>query len=111
LLTEKGRHVWVYDEGHQQTMADKYFLGLDVVRSLFVELGASFLSNLISRKSKEAPALDKPKTLEDSLKNALDFYSKLQLEDGHWGNDYGGPMFLLPGPPSCRPSHLCFYSR
>jgi hypothetical protein len=19
------------------------------------------------------------------------------MEDGHWANDYGGPMFLLPG--------------
>lgn len=19
------------------------------------------------------------------------------MEDGHWGNDYGGPLFLLPG--------------
>ena len=25
------------------------------------------------------------------------FYSKLQCNDGHWGGDYGGPMFLMPG--------------
>jgi hypothetical protein len=25
------------------------------------------------------------------------FYSKLQCDDGHWGGDYGGPMFLMPG--------------
>jgi hypothetical protein len=25
------------------------------------------------------------------------FYSRLQCDDGHWGGDYGGPMFLMPG--------------
>ena len=28
---------------------------------------------------------------------ALQFYSKLQCDDGHWAGDYGGPFFLLPG--------------
>uniref|UniRef100_A0A8C2HC36 Lanosterol synthase (2,3-oxidosqualene-lanosterol cyclase) n=1 Tax=Cyprinus carpio TaxID=7962 RepID=A0A8C2HC36_CYPCA len=27
----------------------------------------------------------------------MDFYSRLQAEDGHWAEDYGGPLFLLPG--------------
>uniref|UniRef100_A0A673HM93 Terpene cyclase/mutase family member n=1 Tax=Sinocyclocheilus rhinocerous TaxID=307959 RepID=A0A673HM93_9TELE len=27
----------------------------------------------------------------------MDFYSRLQAEDGHWAGDYGGPLFLLPG--------------
>ena len=29
--------------------------------------------------------------------NAIDYYRSLQVEDGHWPGDYGGPMFLLPG--------------
>ena len=28
---------------------------------------------------------------------AAEFYMRLQCEDGHWGGDYGGPMFLMPG--------------
>ena len=32
-----------------------------------------------------------------TLRKALSFYSTLQVEDGHWPNDYGGPLFLLPG--------------
>jgi len=32
-----------------------------------------------------------------ATRRALEFYSTLQDEDGHWGGDYGGPMFLLPG--------------
>ena len=27
----------------------------------------------------------------------IDFFEILQCEDGHWGGDYGGPMFLLGG--------------
>ncbi|TYG67013.1 hypothetical protein ES288_D05G044900v1 [Gossypium darwinii] len=32
-----------------------------------------------------------------TLHSALDFYSTIQADDGHWLGDYGGPMFLLPG--------------
>ncbi|XP_070812856.1 lanosterol synthase isoform X2 [Pituophis catenifer annectens] len=27
----------------------------------------------------------------------MKFFSGLQAEDGHWAEDYGGPLFLLPG--------------
>lgn len=79
LEIDKGRQVWKYhsNESPQQRVADKYFLGLDI--------------------SKEVPNLPKPKTAREAAKNGVRFYSSLQMEDGHWGNDYGGPMFLLPG--------------
>nr|KJB72927.1 hypothetical protein B456_011G204500 [Gossypium raimondii] len=32
-----------------------------------------------------------------TLRSALDFYSTIQADDGHWPGDYGGPMSLLPG--------------
>lgn len=31
------------------------------------------------------------------VKRALQFYSTIQADDGHWPGDYGGPLFLLPG--------------
>lgn len=58
-----------------QSAADKYFLGLPL--------------NL--------PALPKPKSPLDAVRNGLDFFERLQLEPGNWGCEYGGPMFLLPG--------------
>ncbi|CAN0447486.1 unnamed protein product, partial [Hapterophycus canaliculatus] len=37
---------------------------------------------------------------EDALaaaKKGFAFFQMLQCDDGHWGGDYGGPMFLMPG--------------
>ncbi|WCJ36159.1 Cycloartenol synthase [Euphorbia peplus] len=35
--------------------------------------------------------------VKTTLTRALNYYSTLQTEDGHWAGDYGGPMFVLPG--------------
>ncbi|XP_059456399.1 cycloartenol synthase-like [Corylus avellana] len=32
-----------------------------------------------------------------TLQRAINFYSTIQADDGHWPGDYGGPMFLIPG--------------
>jgi len=80
LTTAKGRHEWIYREDQkpsEQNITDKYFLGLDI--------------------SAEAPNLTPAKTPQQALENGLEFYCKLQMSDGHWGNDYGGPLFLMPG--------------
>ena len=36
-------------------------------------------------------------TVQEAVRKAVHFYSMLQTADGHWGGDYGGPHFLLPG--------------
>lgn len=43
------------------------------------------------------PELPTPKAPIDAAKNGLSFFEHLQLEPGHWGCEYGGPMFLIPG--------------
>ncbi|RYP63791.1 hypothetical protein DL771_009124 [Monosporascus sp. 5C6A] len=81
MLDEKGRHTWHYleeDEAAEkwpQSIADKYYLGLDT----------------------EQPDLPKAKKPLDAVTNGLTFFEKLQLPSGQWGCEYGGPMFLLPG--------------
>ncbi len=42
----------------------------------------------------ETPIFGSP---EQAAQKAINFYSSLLTEDGHWAGDYGGPMFLLPG--------------
>eukprot|EP00040_Diaphanoeca_grandis_P034707 m.216523 g.216523 ORF g.216523 m.216523 type:complete len:721 (-) comp33210_c0_seq1:416-2578(-) len=79
LEVTEGRQVWTYDAKtpRQNPAASAYFLGEDI--------------------SKLLPDLPKPKTISDSLRNAIKFFSGIQTDDGHWAGDYGGPMFLLPG--------------
>jgi hypothetical protein len=40
----------------------------------------------------------------------MSFWAKLQTDDGHWADDYGGPMFLLPGLLSIYFLHSCIFS-
>lgn len=44
----------------------------------------------------DLPELPKAKKPLDAVKNGLEFFEKMQLPSGHWGCEYGGPMFLLP---------------
>ncbi|EMC94222.1 hypothetical protein BAUCODRAFT_74539 [Baudoinia panamericana UAMH 10762] len=81
LRDDRGRQTWHYLESAEelknwpQTVADKYFLGLDT----------------------GLPELPRANTPLQAAENGLSFFSKLQLEPGNWGCEYGGPMFLLPG--------------
>ncbi|GAX17250.1 cycloartenol synthase [Fistulifera solaris] len=44
------------------------------------------------------PSLKKePQSVQAALRKAVHYYSMLQRDDGHWGGDYGGPHFLMPG--------------
>ncbi len=52
---------------------------------------------IVHVQSKEIPSTPAADNLTDALRKGIQFYTKLQTEDGHWGNDYGGPMFLMPG--------------
>jgi hypothetical protein len=36
-------------------------------------------------------------TVKGHIKAGLAFHSSLQVEDGHFPGDYGGPLFLMPG--------------
>ncbi|KAK4948501.1 hypothetical protein LTR28_007429, partial [Elasticomyces elasticus] len=81
LLDERGRQTWHYlrtDEEVRkwpQSIADKYHLGLPT----------------------GLPELTQATSPVESARNALTFFSQLQLSAGNWGCEYGGPMFLLPG--------------
>ncbi|XP_062504233.1 lanosterol synthase-like isoform X2 [Corticium candelabrum] len=76
-----GRQTWHYDEegkwGREQTLFERHALGLDT--------------------SDIAPDLPPPSHLSEVLQNGMSFYCRLQVEDGHWAGDYGGPLFLLSG--------------
>lgn len=76
---EDGRHIWHYlshdETSWPQDTPTKWFLGLDT-------------------EQPDLPPAQKP---SEAIDNCLTFYSKLQMPSGHWGCEYGGPLFLLPG--------------
>lgn len=56
------------------------------------------LSNhLFSPQSQFVSGSPAAHTAVDAAVKGMNFYSRLQAEDGHWAGDYGGPLFLLPG--------------
>uniref|UniRef100_A0A672MKF8 Terpene cyclase/mutase family member n=1 Tax=Sinocyclocheilus grahami TaxID=75366 RepID=A0A672MKF8_SINGR len=82
LSNVEGRQTWRYIEeadsiDRQQNMLESHSLGLDM---------GEFIS--------ASPAAH---TAVEAALKGMDFYSRLQAEDGHWAGDYGGPLFLLPG--------------
>jgi hypothetical protein len=48
-------------------------------------------------QSKEIPPSPPATTPIEACRKGIAFYVATQTEDGHWADDYGGPMFLLPG--------------
>ncbi|KAM6463418.1 lanosterol synthase isoform 2-T2 [Liasis olivaceus] len=82
LSNEEGRQRWQYladaeDVEREQTALEAHSLGLDMTKFF--------------------PVLPKACTAEEAALNGMKFFSDLQAEDGHWAEDYGGPLFLLPG--------------
>merc|ERR1712000_280548 len=79
----KGQQVWKhYEKGkapRPQNACERCHLGLELTET-------------------DAPTLKKAKTAAESAMNGSLFATRVQVPDtGHWANDYGGPMFLLPG--------------
>mmetsp|Transcript_6855 Transcript_6855/g.10022 ORF Transcript_6855/g.10022 Transcript_6855/m.10022 type:complete len:721 (+) Transcript_6855:46-2208(+) len=90
LSNKQGRHIWypkVLDEGEEEehTFIEKHVLSKPS-------------NNPHAKYENKKPLF---KDVEESLKEAMNFYTKVQMDDGHWGGDYGGPMFLLPGHIIC----------
>ena len=99
--TTDGRHVWDYlrsdaeSAARPQTDADKYWLGIPLVRASSPPL--SLARVLYACGAQDCPPLPAPASPLDAARNGYTFYKHLQAADGHWAGEYGGPMFLLPG--------------
>ncbi|TYH51010.1 hypothetical protein ES332_D10G244600v1 [Gossypium tomentosum] len=59
--------------------------------------GASISKVTVKEREDEKEEEEEEAIIERSLRRAMDFYSTMQTNDGHWSGDYGGPLFLLPG--------------
>lgn len=80
LKVHEGRHMWEYvDEdaaqAQQQTFAENYWLGQEY----------------------ELPKMKAPACAQDTLDNGWQFFKRLQTQDGHWGCNDDGPLFVTSG--------------
>jgi len=66
----------------------------------------------VGRVVQDAPKLKKAETPLEAARNGYEFYKTIQSNDGHWAGEYGGPLFLIPGPswPLRSPSSLSLNS-
>lgn len=62
-----------------------------VLRSHFAKNGNNAPQDTLQDIPKEKQAAF------NAVYKGFDFYKSLQMKDGNWAGDYGGPMFLLPG--------------
>ena len=98
----EGRQRWIYiGPGYRQTFLEQYLLGLTPGHPNPPQDLASPASNSSGWDSCDVASSGTDaggQTVADSIRRGIDFLSKLQdPRDGHWPNDYSGPMFLLPG--------------
>ncbi|TIC96193.1 Lanosterol synthase [Colletotrichum higginsianum] len=83
LSSQDGVHRWRYltqSEGDEpkQTEVEQYLLG-------------------ILHQEKKTAGRSEARSFDDSARDGFSFFTRLQLAEGQWACDYGGPSFLLPG--------------
>ena len=112
LETDRGRQVWrftlpkdiksedefyeamsqafIFDKSKNPNSADR------VYRDRIIE--ESFNPTTVPADIPEVQGdSDLDNSVFKSIYKGVHFYQHLQMEDGHWPGDYGGPLFLLPG--------------
>lgn len=100
LICDRGQQIWKYLKNEDSTeidfdqknpnSEDKIYREYAIQQN-YKSLTVDENSNIPSFKDEFSTSVVK------STLNALNYYLSLQVEDGHWPGDYGGPMFLLPG--------------
>jgi cycloartenol synthase len=117
LRCDRGRQWWDYDEKAPLSAAEAAEAAeVAAARASFTasRLSAAHSSDRLLRAQAAAGALEGNPTggvaaalparlasggdpVDVALHKGMAFFSTLQMGDGHWPGDYGGPMFLMPG--------------
>lgn len=97
-----GRQIWYRKKAEKsgESLSDKFVCGEVVFNPSKNPNSADklFRKQIIDNWKGPVPDLSsKPRNAGEAAMKAFQFYQMMQCEDGHWGGDYGGPMFLLPG--------------
>ena len=115
LNGNRGRQIWLFDASRR--LAGKEARALDAARREYESekderhhsadimyrlqclrgTGGELPAPPSPTKKRRAPPAVSASSVTDALRRALKFYGSIQMDDGHWPGDYGGPMFLMPG--------------
>ena len=103
LETDKGRQRWffVYPEGvhtdaEKADFLQKMNLAFDFDKAKNPNSADKVVRYLLEKENPEK-SVSKNDPVDQALTKGFEFYSRLQVEDGNWTGDYGGPHFLTPG--------------
>lgn len=88
VITKNGRQYWENKENCNPNAKNSYHFD----KKTNSNSADQIFRDIILHKNKFTTNNEK-----DPLRKGWNFFSNLQLEDGNWGGDYGGPHFLLPG--------------
>ena len=103
LDTKNGRQRWFFDfPTWVQTEEEKEQFLCEMTESFFFDSSknpnsADRVLRYLQEKINPECSIQKDDPVDQALTKGFEFYSRLQVEDGNWAGDYGGPHFLTPG--------------
>lgn len=98
LVSESGRQIWQFNPPPTFSPEQhKEMLGQMRRRFRFDKSWNPNSADQVLRSMATDVSTTAEKNPEEVLHNGWAYFNQLQLSDGHWAGDYGGPMFLLPG--------------
>jgi len=102
LICDRGQQIWKYltDEIEQDSSIDFEYDKLNPNSQDKIFRNSILQSLTTNDDNLQIPSFaddEFSSTVVKSVSKAINYYKCLQVEDGHWPGDYGGPMFLLPG--------------
>ncbi len=105
LTTNRGRQWWAIDLLEKETeWSDTVLEELDAAFTFDTGSNPNSADRLFralqereKSQSASSESFDGVSAARKGALKGLQFYQRLQADDGHWPGDYGGPLFLLPG--------------
>lgn len=91
LKVHEGRHMWEYHSGEEETEKGDHDKSSALPPHSFAE------AYWLGHGDYELPSMNKPTCAKEALDNGWEFFKRLQLEDGHWGCNDDGPLFVTSG--------------
>lgn len=95
-LASGGRAPLAFDPSKNPNTCDQIFRAQMIASYLEQNVG-KLPEEIAHLQQTEQSAKAPAKTVMESARRGIAFYSLLQTSDGHFAGDYGGPHFLLPG--------------